>query len=257
MIVVTVQLSKRAQGDPATMARVRQPLALAIALARRVKERVALQGRTATPVPGYDTGSTKSRGGDRRWRVSKAYADALGVEQHWRSSAQFHSAIGTRAGTFRATGGMWQGLVARNVGSAAATVDFQGSSVGGYDPSARQLASEKRGRARKAAQRRAAAEAAGRQPTKRKPRDPSAPPSQPRERVASAARNSVKAGSIWVAQKVNVVQPTAAEEQAMNGALVAWTSQRMQRLLGAELAAIRVGGDRAMYREAVALLRDF
>lgn len=191
MIVVTVRHTKAAQGDPALLERLRQPMALGIEAARRVKERVSLQGQTATTARPYQADKLKGA-----YVVSDAYAAKVGAGQtRFRGSAAFHAAAGVRSGSFRVSGAMWQGLQVRNSGADAVVIDFEGSSLG--------------------ARRQSTKTAGGRQ----------------RSRPVQI-RNQLKAGTVFRFSRVNVVQPTPAEQEALAAGVAYWAQKAIDRVLG-------------------------
>lgn len=211
MIEVRVHFSKAARGDPATMRRLARPVAVATAIARRVRERVARRGETATE-PDEDTSPTR-RG--RSFVRNLQYVELKGLDRtHWRSLAQFHVAASVRSNSYDVTGGMWAGLQARNYGGARAIVDFRGSSRGGF-PYAGQTAGGKQ--------------------RKRPPK----------------VRNQAKAWAVWVNRRVNVVQPTDREEAAICAAVAVLMGRKIDELLGGRALAFHLDGDRAMFVESL------
>jgi hypothetical protein len=146
----------------------------------------------------------------RRYVVSDAYAAQVGVtETRWRSSAAFHAGAHVRPGSFRVSGGLWRGLQVRNVGADAVVLDFEGSSLG--------------------AKRQATKTAGGR--TRSRP---------------VLLRNQVKAGTVFRFSRVNVVQPTDAENEALGAAVAFWARTAIGRVLGAELGRFSSTGDPAL-----------
>jgi len=202
VIEVRVRYTKAAQGDPAMLARLRRPMVLGEALARQVADRVARQGRTATPFDAY-SGERKGRA----YVVSDAYAAQLGLAgARWRSSSAFHAGAGVRPGTARATGGMWRGLQVRNSGADAVILDFAGSSLG-----------------------------AKRQATKTK---------SGRQRARPVLiRNQTKGGTVWRHSRVNVLQPTDSENEALGAAVARWAQQLISATLGGEVGRFSSSGD--------------
>lgn len=130
---VHVQLSKGLRADPAMQAKLAPAIAIAKATAPHIRRRV-IGGVTASrPVPyNPDPGTDPKTKRKKRFYISPAYAEKLGLgdQTRWESSAALHSAVGTRAGSGHMTGGMWQGLQARNFGKQGAVIDFRGSSIG-------------------------------------------------------------------------------------------------------------------------------
>lgn len=206
MIEVRVRYTKAAQADPSLMAKLQQPMVLAQAMAQRVSLRVAKEGRTATPSPGYSTAG-------RRYAVSEAYAQKLGIaERYFRTSAEFHAKAGAKPGAYRVTGGMWSGLQVRNMGGSSAVIDFSGSSVG----SSRQSTRTATGRMRS-------------KPVK--------------------VRNQAKAGAVFGRSGVNVLQPTALEEEALLAGVTRWSQQILGRILGAEAGSFSTTADQQLLRD--------
>lgn len=222
-----MRYTKKALADPATLERLRQPMVLGQALAKRVKERVSKQGDLATAAQRY-RGEVRAKlakidddqqaVGDklRPYVISQAYADLLGLQNtRWSSSAAFHDAAGTKPGSFRVSGGMWAGLQVRNVGANAVILDFQGSSLGGT----RQSTTTKSGRQRK-------------NPVR--------------------VRNQVKAGTVFRQSKANPIQPKDAEIDAMGAAVVRWSQNMIGRTLGATLGEFQGSGDQQLMRDILA-----
>ncbi|MBM4346452.1 MAG: hypothetical protein FJ100_24005 [Deltaproteobacteria bacterium] len=150
----------------------------------------------------------KSRG----YVVSKAYAQSVGVAKtSWRSSAAFHAAAGTKFGSFRVSGGLWRGLRVRNYGTSEAVVDFGGSSLGSNPATERGKTKGGKERSR---------------PVR--------------------VRNDTKGGTVFRQSKVNVVQPTDAEQSAMVAAVARWTQNAMVRVLGAEPGLFWPDGDKQL-----------
>lgn len=202
MILVTVRHTKAAQGDPAMLERLRRPMVLGIELARTIKQRVSLQGRTATPADPYQ-GERKGRG----YVVSDAYAAQVGAAQtRWRSSAAFHAGARVLPGSFRVSGGLWRGLQVRNSGADSVILDFEGSSLGAK----RQATTTKSGRQR----------------------------SRP-----VLMRNQTKGGTVFRFSRVNVVQPTDGENEALGAAVAFWARTLCGRVLGGELGRFSSSGD--------------
>ena len=254
--MITVKYTAAARKSADLREAVRRPMVLAEALARRLLQRVAEGGDTATPARQYsdDVRATKQLRGVRHAydRAERAYANArkrgdskaaerfrrrmaqledveqsvgdtmrpyvisdeyarlLGVTQtRYRSSAAFHEAVGTKPGTYRVSGGMWRGLQVRNVGASTAIVDFGGSSPGGT----RQSQTTASGRTRSR---------------------------------APQVRNQVKAGTVFRQHKVNPIQATEDEQQAILAAVTRWSQVLVCRLLGATIGRFDGDGDRQL-----------
>lgn len=264
MITVQVRYTKAAREDPSIMLRLAQAMVLAQSLARRIRERVAQGGDTATPARRYaeeqraqkqqqalskayqrsENALAKHRrsgnvervahfqrrlrslddaqqnvGDDvRPYVISDDYARALGLTQtKFRSSVAFHDAAGTKPGSFRVSGKMWQSLGTRNVGANAAILDFFGSSIGG----ARQSTTTKGGRTRAR---------------------------------AVQVRNQVKAATVFRSSGVNVIQPKDSENEAMAAAVCRWSQNMLARTLGATVGEFHSTGDQQLLRD---ILRHF
>lgn len=201
MILVTVRFTKAAQGSPEMLERLRRPMILGVELARTIKQRVASQGRLATPAQPYQ-GERK-----RPYVVSADYAAAVGANAtRWRSSAAFHAGAHVLPGSFRVSGGLWRGLQVRNSGGDSVILDFEGSSLGAK----RQATTTKGGRQR----------------------------SRPVQ-----IRNQLKAGTVFRFSRVNVVQPTDAENEALGAAVAFWARTLCGRVLGGELGRFQSTGD--------------
>lgn len=214
MIKVTVRYSKKAQASPELMSKLRQPMLLAEAMAQTVSDRVQKRGDTATVSKGY-AGPT---GGKSRYSVTKEYAELVGLHAtRYRSSASFHQLAGTRPGTYRVTGGMWAGLQARNYGSDGAIIEFAGSSLGSDRKSARTKTGRERTR-----------------PVK--------------------VLNREKAGRVFQAMKLNVLQPKDSENEAVGAAVCRWSQRMLGAILGAEIGTFTSSADPTLLQ---AILRRY
>lgn len=147
--MITVKISNTVLADPARMAALRQPLALARVMAEAVQERVQRRGVTvSTPKPYAEHTTRSTQGGEggtgrivtrtasgkktqAGYVVSPEYATSAGLSEHrFRSSAEMHRRAGVKAGTYVVTGGMWSGMQVRSMG-AGAVIEFAGVSLGG------------------------------------------------------------------------------------------------------------------------------
>lgn len=145
--------------------------------------------------------------------ISDSYAGLLGLQQtRFSSSAAFHQAAGTKPGSFRVSGGMWQGLQVRNVGADSVLIDFAGSSLGGK----RQSTTTKTGRTR----------------------------SKPVQ-----IRNQVKAGTVFHHSNVNVLQPKDSEIEAMVAGVCRWSQNMLGRVLGATVGQFNADGDQKLLQD--------
>jgi hypothetical protein len=194
-------------------------------------------GQMATPAKPYATHTvergrvqTRTKTGAKTkagYVVSQAYADKLGMAQtRFESSAQMHAAGGVRFGTFRATGGMWEGLQVRNFGDGA-VIEFAGVSLGkaSYPPNITFRTGRLLDVTEQETKRRAAAAASGR--TVRKDRDlfevdgkimrheraarRDKKGNVIKRKTAQMIRNWQKAGVVFKHSRVNVIQSTDRE----------------------------------------------
>ena len=142
--------------------------------------------------------------------ISEDYARLIGATKtRYRSSAAFHDEVGVRRNTFRVSGGMWEGLQVRNVGSDAVVIDFAGSSMGAF-PGAATTAT---GRARKR---------------------------------APLVRNQAKAGTVFNKLGVNPIQPTDSEQEALAAAVCRWSQRMMTLALGATTGHFQTTADQQL-----------
>lgn len=271
MIEVTVRYSKSVQANPQALEQLIKPMALAQAVAERFKVRVAQEGRTATPAKEYASerqaelqakataAKSKAEAAAQRFQqhynnrtlvgaaqlrkskaamvkaranaksakraldgvkpyiVSEAYAQKLGLQERaFRSSRDFHAKAGAKPGAANVTGGMWSGLQVRNYGQKQAVVDFGGSSLGATS----ERTSTKSGRLR----------------------------SKPR-----SVRNQLKAATVFRFSKVNVLEPTDAEEQAMVSAVSRWSQKFLEAQFGAQSANVANAGDQQLLAKIMQL----
>lgn len=146
----------------------------------------------------------------RPFVISEDYARLIGVTKtRYRSSAAFHDEVGVRRNTFRVSGGMWEGLQVRNVGSDAVIIDFAGSSPGAFPSSARTAT----GRTRK---------------------------------KAPLVRNQAKAGTVFNKLGVNPIQPTDGEQEALAAAVCRWSQRMMTLALGATTGHFQTTADQQL-----------
>lgn len=240
--MITVKMSKTAMEDPATLRRLQQPMAIAKATASHIRQRVA-QGRTATPADPYDGTPTAGKGKVRRYYLSPAYAERLGLgsQTRWESSRAMHAAKGLRPGKASATGQMWAGLQVRNYGSDSAVIDFGGSSLGAS--STRTAITKKKagtfevtlsGNGKLAARqaRELSRDEGGQVKYRRKPK---------------LVRNSLKAAAVFTGSRVGLLQCTPDEIQAMNAAVATKAGILVAACFGARTPTSEPGGDRSLY----------
>ena len=222
MIKVAVRYTKRAQADASLMDKLRQPMLLGEAMAQVIAGRVQRRGDLATqpkpysgerigkPRVGKDGKNGKPR--KRKFVIAQDYASRIGLsETVFDSSADMHSKAGTRLGTFRVSGGMWEGLQIRNFGANGVVIDFAGSSLGG----GRQSSKTATGRTRSKSVR---------------------------------IRNQIKAGTVFRYSAVNVIQPKESEQEACGAAVARWSQQMIGQIMGAEVGAFSTSADPTMLR---------
>jgi hypothetical protein len=117
---------KKANGE--VLRRLNIALDVAEATGVHIRDR-ARRGHFATVAAPYAGEPLNKRGRRRKYVISDAYAQKLGVtETKWASSAALHRAAGGTPGY--TTGGMWEGLRVRNYGTEGAIIEFGGSSLG-------------------------------------------------------------------------------------------------------------------------------
>jgi hypothetical protein len=129
--VIRVTYTKPVREDTKILAQLAQPMALATATARHIHRRIAA-GDTATPAEAYSTKPTSGPAKARRYYISPAYAErvGLGKQTRWKSSAEMHAAKGLQPGKASATGEMLRNITVRNWGGEGAVIEFTGSSLG-------------------------------------------------------------------------------------------------------------------------------
>lgn len=244
--MIGVKISKLVLQDPALMKRVAQPLALALVMAEAMEQRVR-SGKTATPPKPYATHvverrqvQTQTKTGAKTkagYVISPYYASKLGIgAERFANSADMHAAAGVRLGTFRATGGMWDGLQVRNFGNGA-VIEFAGVSLGkaSYPPNITFRTGKVTDVTERETKRRVEAAATGRKLGKDRDLVESNGRIFRQERAArrdkrgqiirrkspQMIRNWQKAGVVFKHSRVNVVQPTDDETRDMIDGLCA------------------------------------
>lgn len=234
-----VKWTKTALADPAIMKKLENTMAYAVPTANTIKRRCIGEGRTATPPQPYrgsdeDSSRTKKR---RSYFISPAYMDRIGApKRYWKTSADFHAAMGVKPGSFLVSGGMWDGLQVRNYGADGAVIDFGGSSLGAKSTNTANTQVSKPGEGqqqlwlvRKNA-RTGQLEAVKKRELsrfKRNARDGSHAKGDVRYRATpTLVRNSDKAGTVFRFSRVGLLQPTDDEVEAIVGA-AAWEATRL------------------------------
>jgi len=235
MIAIVPKFSKSVREDQAALDRLDKPIRIATAAAQHLQERLH-RGKTATPAKPYKKNATAGPKKRRRFYISTAYAEAAGVgsKTNWKSSAEFHAAIGGKPGI--ATGEMIDGIQVRNKGTRSALIDFGRSSIGARsERSARtrmvkdakgnkvfQVYTDHKGKRRARAKRALARDADGNVLRRTKP---------------TKVRNDRKAGTVFAKLRVAMLQLTPSEQLAMLDA-VAIESARSVGVLFAMQAAV-------------------
>jgi len=148
------------------------------------------------------------RASGARFTVAGPYALTAGRAPGAGSSREWHAG---QTNLFSNTGGMWKGLQARGSGRNSAIIDFRGTSLGGSGKP------KKKG-------------------TKRQ------------KSTRLNVRNQQKAGRIMHSLRVNVVQPTEAENIAMASAVAAQHHITLQASLGGQPPGTRAAtGDARLH----------
>jgi len=129
MIQIVPKFSAKVRADDAAMARLEQPVAIAVVVAKHITRRIR-RGKFATKPRPY---SSKPSAGSKKapkYYISAAYAEAVGVpgQTVWESSAAFHKAVGAKPGNVSSQ--LVQAVGVRNNGTKGALIEFRGSSVG-------------------------------------------------------------------------------------------------------------------------------
>lgn len=232
------QTGKKATGEALRRLNVAMDVAEATALHIRGR---AQRGHFATVAAPYAGEPKNKRGRRRKYVISEAYAQKLGVQEtKWASSAALHRAAGGTPGY--TTGGMWEGLRVRNYGAEGAIIEFGGSSLGSRG--SRKLKTKKSnsieivqsGNKVKVRQRREYA------------RD-----DEGKVQVGKAiatVQNRQKAGSVFARMKVGLLQPTQSESDAQVTAILGALGKATALAFGAQgtLEIKSAQGDPALVR---------
>ena len=143
------------------------------------------------------------------YTVSEPYAKQLGLQKTvYRSSAEFHQAAGTKLGTSHVTGGMWQGLQVRNVGSNSVSIDFGNGST---------LGSKRAG--------------------------VTTPGGRTRKSQALRVRNSAKASTVFSFMGHSPIAPTDSEQVALQTVAIRWSQLAVCQVLGGTPTRFEPAGD--------------
>lgn len=247
--MITVKMSKTAMKDPATLARLAQPMAIAKATASHLRNRIH-RGQTATPPDPYNGTPTAGRGKTRRYYLSPAYAERLGLgnQTRWESSRAMHQAKGLRPGKASATGQMQAGLQVRNFGSDSAVIDYGGSSLGASSTRTAitkakhgtyEVTVANNGKVAARQARELSRDEGGQVKYRRKPK---------------LVRNALKAAAVFTGSRVGLLQCTPDEIQAMQAAVATRAGILVAACFGARTPTSEPGGDRALYN---AIMQEF
>lgn len=167
-------------GTDESIAKLKNVLAVATALANSIRSRVRDRGQLASvQFAQFDTAKT--------YRVSKEYSSIAGAggQMKFKSSADFHGDIGATAGTFKASGRMWEGLQVRGFDANSAIIDFAGISEGSGKPAKIPATHRK---------------------------------FLVKTMLSERVRNAAKAGRILSVKGIHVLEPADAETTAVQGA---------------------------------------
>jgi len=250
--VIEVRISKSAQRSDETLRQLERPVAIAQVLAEHVRERVRRKGRVAYTRPRY-----KNRGG---YKTSTAYDKRAGVrrgDDTNESSAAWHREARAPVGRYNTTGGMWSGMFVRNRGRRAAMVDFRGSTLGRQQAANKRLDDQIKRIRLRAKDRIKKAKGATAKQRARQRRDERIATLRERARAKpKRVGNRLKAGSVWLAHRVNVVQPTRSEEDALRSAYAESAARVLWCTFGAENGRISPTGDQDLRRKLLHTLRS-
>lgn len=224
MIRMTLSDSgKKANGE--ALRRLNVAMDVAEATALHIRDR-ARRGQFATPPAAYAGQPTDKRGRRRKYVISDAYAQKLGVQQtSWESSQALHRAIGGAPGY--ATGGMWEGLRVRNYGQEGAIIEFGGVSLGSRGK--RKLKTRKLKDQIEIVQK-------GNKVTVRQRREYAKDKEGKVQvtRTIATVQNRLKASIVFGRMKVGLLQPTNSESDAQVTAILAALGQATALAFGAQ-----------------------
>jgi hypothetical protein len=251
MSMIAVKYTKTAIGDPALMKRLEAPMAIAVATAYCIRDRIVGRGMTVTPANAYRSTATAGGGqsnrGKRQYYISPSYASKIGIDKQtrWDSSAEMHGAVSAISGTANVSGGMWAGLQIRNSGDRA-IIEFGGSSLGASSTLTAKttkktgtfevtLSADGRTRARQV--RELKRSEGGEVQYRRKPK---------------LVRNSEKAGRVYRNSRVGLLQLTASEDAAQREAFRDAMDRIAAKLFGRKPMDNPISGDPKLYRAILA-----
>lgn len=257
-----MRYTKAIKDNPEVMARLRQPMVLGEALARRVRERVSVQGDLATQAARYQTERKAERRSQRLAKNYEAYERRIGLARaqgNHKRVAELQAKLRTIDNQQQATGdklvpfvisepyAKLLGLTATRFSSSAAFHQAAGTKPGSFRVSGGMWAGlQVRNVGASAAvidfggsslggQRQSATTAGGRQ-----------------RKSPVRVRNQIKAGTVWRQSQVNVIQPKDGEVDAMAAAVVRWSQNMLGRTLGATIGNFQGDGDQQLLRDILA-----
>ena len=251
--MIDVKISKSAAADPDALRRLERPMLIARIVAEHVKHRVRTKGRPAYATPRYRT-----KGG---YKTSSTYDKRAGVrvdDDSHSSSQSWHHTARKPVGRYNTTGGMWSGLRVRNYGRRGAVIDFGGSTLGRERGKDARLATRIKQIRERAKARIAKAKGKSAKDRARSRRDQQLAKARQRARAKTKrVGNARKAGSIWLAHRVNVVQPTREEDRAILSAYSEAVARATWAMIGGRVVDSRVtaDGDPALRRKLIGALR--
>lgn len=224
MIRMTLSDSgKKANGE--ALRRLNVAMDVAEATALHIRDR-ARRGHFATVAAPYAGEPKNKRGRRRKYVISEAYAQKLGVQEtKWASSAALHRAAGGTPGY--TTGGMWEGLRVRNYGQEGAIIEFGGSSLGSRG--SRKLKTRKVKDQIEIVQK-------GNKVTVRQRREYAKDKEGNLQRgtVITMTTNRLKASAVFQRMKIGLLQPTNSESDAQVTAILAALGQATALAFGAQ-----------------------
>lgn len=245
MITVTYTKPLRESMDPKILEQLVQPMALARATAVHIRNRLA-RGETATPPKPYSTKPTAGPPKSRRYYISPAYAERLGLgaQTRWKSSAEMHASKGLQPGKASATGEMLDSIRVRNYGNDAAVIEFFGSSLGASSTRTAilkkvegtyEVTLSDNGSVRARQKREFSRDEGGKVKYRRKPK---------------LVQNATKAATVFRSTRVGLLQTTDDETLALWCAWANKAGSLVRRSLGIPDGTPIVAGDRQLFDAA-------
>jgi len=179
------------------------------------RRRVAVKGKPASKPRNYSGAS------DTLYYVHPTYLSMVGLpneaeDGRFKSSEEFHRKAGTKANTFKVTGGMWSGLtVTHHLRKAKSQIEQ--TSIGKSSKHRKLKGKDKEGNQR-----------FSKKPTK--------------------VRNSAKAWTIFKNLGINILEATALEDDTSLAALAAEAHSIVDQYIGAGNLELDLKVDRKLYR---------